>query len=116
VRDVKPFLDNWSARSRGGTLVNFERRDFLKRSGATALAWAGIGSSVATEALAADYPASPVRLIVPYPPGGAADVVGRIAAKHLAEKLGQSVFVDNRSGAGGPRAHTSPRRSPQRTF
>jgi tripartite-type tricarboxylate transporter receptor subunit TctC len=101
VRDVKPFLDNWSARSRGGTLVNFERRDFLKRSGATALAWAGIGSSVATEALAADYPASPVRLIVPYPPGGAADVVGRIAAKHLAEKLGQSVFVDNRSGAGG---------------
>lgn len=98
---MKPFLDNRIAQSGNGTLVDFERRNFLMCSGVTALAWAGIGSGAATEALAADYPASPVRLIVPYPAGGAADVVGRIAAKHLAEELGQSVFVDNRAGAGG---------------
>jgi tripartite-type tricarboxylate transporter receptor subunit TctC len=40
-------------------------------------------------------------MIVPYPSGGAADVVARIAAKHLGDQLGQQVFVDNRSGAGG---------------
>jgi len=40
-------------------------------------------------------------MIVPYPAGGAADVVGRIAAKHLSDQLGQQVYVDNRGGAGG---------------
>jgi len=74
-----------------------ERRDFLRRSVA-ALACAAVG---ATSARAADYPTGPVRMIVPYPAGGAADVVGRIAAKHLSDQLGQQVFVDNRSGAGG---------------
>src|SRR5262249_48497917 len=77
-----------------------QRRDFLRRS-AAALAWAGCGGVGAMPARAADYPAGPVRMIVPYPAGGAADVVGRIAAKHLSDQLGQQVFVDNRSGAGG---------------
>ena len=76
------------------------RRDFLKRSTA-ALAGASFGSIGATPSLAADYPASPVRMIVPYPAGGAADVVARITAKNLSDQLGQQVFVDNRSGAGG---------------
>src|ERR1700724_3211689 len=56
---------------------------------------------MATPARAADYPASPVRMIVPYSAGGAADVIGRMTAKHLADQLGQQVYVDNRSGAGG---------------
>ena len=77
------------------------RRDFLKRSTAAALAWPGLRAVGATPASAADYPASPVRMIVPYPAGGAADVVARIAAKHLSDQLGQQVFVDNRGGAGG---------------
>lgn len=72
------------------------RRDFLKRSGAAGLSWIG-----ATSALAQSYPTSPVRMIVPYPAGGAADVVARITAKYLADQLGQQVFVDNRGGAGG---------------
>ncbi len=76
------------------------RRRFLEQSAGT-LAWAGFGSVCAGRSLAADYPASPVRMIVPYPAGGAADVVGRIAAKYLGNQLGQQVFVDNRGGAGG---------------
>ena len=47
------------------------------------------------------YPERPVRLIVGFPPGGAADILGRIAAQQLTERLGQQVIVDNRGGAGG---------------
>jgi len=52
-------------------------------------------------AAADDYPNKPVRLIVPFPPGGSNDVVGRLIAKQLSEELGQQVYVDNRGGAGG---------------
>ena len=55
-----------------------------------------------TSALAqAAYPDRPVRMIVGFPPGGAADILGRIAAQRLTEGLGQQVVVDNRGGAGG---------------
>jgi tripartite-type tricarboxylate transporter receptor subunit TctC len=50
---------------------------------------------------AAEYPDHPVRLIIPFPPGGSNDVVGRLVAKQLSVKLGAQVFVDNRGGAGG---------------
>ena len=52
-------------------------------------------------ASAQTYPARPIRLIVPYPPGGAIDMVGRIVAQKLGERVGQTVVVDNRGGAGG---------------
>lgn len=52
-------------------------------------------------AFAEDYPNRPVRLIVPFPPGGSNDVVGRLVAMQLSTQLGQQVFVDNRGGAGG---------------
>src|SRR5437660_8582530 len=52
-------------------------------------------------AAADDYPAKPVRLIIPFPPGGSNDVVGRMIATQLSERLGKQVVVDNRSGAGG---------------
>jgi tripartite-type tricarboxylate transporter receptor subunit TctC len=52
-------------------------------------------------AFADDYPNRPVRLIVPFPPGGSNDVVGRLVAQQLSNQLGQQVFVDNRGGAGG---------------
>ena len=52
-------------------------------------------------ATADDYPSRTIRLIIPFPPGGSNDVVGRIVANQLGQKLGQQVFVDNRAGAGG---------------
>jgi tripartite-type tricarboxylate transporter receptor subunit TctC len=57
--------------------------------------------ALATPAAAQEYPTKPVRLIVPFPPGGSNDVVGRIVATQLGERLGKQVVVDNRSGAGG---------------
>src|SRR5688572_20248693 len=52
-------------------------------------------------AWAEDWPAKPVRFIVPYPPGGGTDVIARIVQSRLAEALGQSVVIENRGGAGG---------------
>ena len=49
----------------------------------------------------ADYPNKPLRLIVPFPPGGSTDIIGRIVALRLGEKIGQQIVVDNRGGAGG---------------
>ncbi|MFN0160473.1 MAG: Bug family tripartite tricarboxylate transporter substrate binding protein [Burkholderiales bacterium] len=52
-------------------------------------------------AAAQSYPGKPVRMIIPFPPGGATDILGRVLAQKLSEQLGQSVVIDNRPGAGG---------------
>lgn len=48
-----------------------------------------------------DYPNKAIRLIIPFPPGGSNDVVGRMIANKLSERLGKQIVVDNRAGAGG---------------
>jgi tripartite-type tricarboxylate transporter receptor subunit TctC len=59
-----------------------------------------IAPSVLSNAHAADYPVKPVRWVVPYPPGGTTDVLARIVAQWLTEKMGQQFIVENKPGAG----------------
>ena len=66
-----------------------------------AIAILAIAGCFASGASAQSYPSKPVRMVIPYPPGGATDVIGRILALKLSESLGQQVVVDNRAGAGG---------------
>jgi len=82
--------------NRGGALMKNPRALLPRTAG---LAFAVL--VLANPAAAQDYPTRPVRLIIPFPPGGSNDVVGRLIATHLGERLGKQVVVDNRSGAGG---------------
>ena len=58
-------------------------------------------AAVATGVAAQDYPTKPIRMLIPFPPGGGSDVAGRVVAAALSERLGRQVIVDNRPGAGG---------------
>ena len=62
---------------------------------------AALALAVPAPAAADDYPSKPIRLIVPFSPGGLNDVLGRLMATHLTDKLGKKVVVENRTGAGG---------------
>jgi tripartite-type tricarboxylate transporter receptor subunit TctC len=80
-------------------IVSPTRRRVLLGSAAVAAApLLGIGSRASAQA---DYPNRPVRVIVPYPPGGGADTVSRILFLKLGEAYGQQFVIDNRGGAGG---------------
>lgn len=70
------------------------RREFLMLAGASAVC-------ASSSASAAAYPARPVRLLVPYAPGGPTDILARLAAQKLSEQLGRPFYVENVGGAGG---------------
>ncbi len=62
---------------------------------------AGFAVAPLTQAAAQDYPTHSITLIVPYPPGGGVDLIGRLVGQRLSAALGQQVVVENRGGAGG---------------
>lgn len=61
----------------------------------------GLTFAASVHVAAADFPDHTIRLIVPFPPGGATDIVSRVIAKQASEKLGQQIIVENKTGAGG---------------
>ena len=63
--------------------------------------WAVIGLALGTSVFAQAYPSKPVKMLVPFAPGGAVDIVGRVMAQALSSSTGQSFIVDNRAGGGG---------------
>ena len=67
-------------------------------AGAAALMFSPFASVAQAQS---DYPNKPIRLIIPFPPGGSNDVVGRMVANKLGERLGKQLLIDNRAGAGG---------------
>lgn len=76
--------------------MNFSRRKALMT--ATGLATAGLWS---TAAQAQAWPGRPIKLVVPYPPGGLIDNMARLVSPRLAQELGQPIVIENRPGAGG---------------
>ncbi len=60
-----------------------------------------LGAGLIGQALAQAYPHKPIRLIVPFPPGGGNDVIGRAVGQELSERLGQPVVIENRAGGNG---------------
>jgi tripartite-type tricarboxylate transporter receptor subunit TctC len=75
-------------------MFTLRRREFITLFG-------GVAMLPAAASAAEPFPARPIRLIVPYPPGGGTDIVGRVLGDKLHESLGQPVVIDNRGGAGG---------------
>lgn len=71
------------------------------RSAALIFLTAATLGAVSSASPAADYPARPIRFVVPFAPGGTSDIIGRILSARMQESLGQSLVVDNRGGAGG---------------
>jgi tripartite-type tricarboxylate transporter receptor subunit TctC len=83
--------------------ANNKEESQMKYKVKTLSAMALIGAVALYSGLAAaqTYPSKPVRLIIPFPPGGSNDIVGRFIANKLTERLGKQVVADNRGGAGG---------------
>ena len=73
----------------------------MKRRILSQLLLATLALSAAPLALAQAYPARPVKVIIPFPPGGTLDAVGRMLAQRLSDQLGQPFVVENRAGGNG---------------
>ncbi|WP_421990506.1 Bug family tripartite tricarboxylate transporter substrate binding protein [Roseococcus sp.] len=73
--------------------MSYRRRQMLPLAGSAILAAPAIAQSA--------WPSRPIRMVIPYPPGGASDIIARMLAPHMSELLGQTLVVENRPGANG---------------
>lgn len=73
----------------------------LRRTFLLLLCSVGILTAFAVAVSAADYPTRVIRIVVPYPPGGSADLIGRMVAEKMSKSIGQPVIVENKGGATG---------------
>jgi tripartite-type tricarboxylate transporter receptor subunit TctC len=90
----------WIHPVRGWTLAHTQLREITMRCTAFLLVAAGIWAA-AGPACASEFPASPVRVVLGYPAGSSADIIIRLLAAGMGERLGQPLVVENRPGAGG---------------
>jgi tripartite-type tricarboxylate transporter receptor subunit TctC len=72
----------------------------------------GIAFALVSSVEAQTFPSKPLRIIVPFPPGGAADVTARVLGEHMARGLGQSILIENRPGAGAVIGYEAGARAP----
>jgi tripartite-type tricarboxylate transporter receptor subunit TctC len=79
------------------------RKTFLLAASLVALAAAFAGAARAQTA--EGYPSRPIKIVVPFPPGGASDIIARVVGQALSEQMGQPTIIDNKSGANGNIAH-----------
>lgn len=87
--------------------MNMRRRTVLASAGASLLAAPALGPALGQE----NYPVKPLKMVVPYPPGGGTDGLGRITAERLSEKLGQPIIIQNIGGASSTTGSETVRRS-----
>src|SRR5438477_8217833 len=97
-RLLSPFVLSTPSEPSGRSTGDYmNRKHFIRYAAAAALLGVGLG----TGAMAQPWPAKPITMIIPFPPGGTLDVVGRLLAQKLGQQLGQTVIVDNRPGGAG---------------
>lgn len=92
------------------TTPQASRRTAIALGCAALSAFAALSTPLAQAA--GDYPNKPIKMVVPYPPGGPTDIVARVVAQKLSERLGQSIIIDNRPGAGANLGAEAVARSP----
>jgi tripartite-type tricarboxylate transporter receptor subunit TctC len=92
---ASPRSERAEAHRSGRDIMEVRRRRFLSIAGAI------IGAAVAPTASAQGYPDRPVRVIVPYAPGGPTDITGRLISLKLSERLGRQFYIENVPGVGG---------------
>jgi hypothetical protein len=86
----------------GYEAVQAARESQMRRQAFSVLLYAAVASSLAPGGVAAQaYPTRPVTLVIPFPPGGGNDALGRMVADKMSKSIGQQIVVDNRGGAGG---------------
>jgi hypothetical protein len=100
ARDCLPFILTQAPQSAGETQQGGKSMPQISRIAALALL--GLSAVLSSAPSAAQtLPAKPLRFVVPFGPGGSGDTIARLIGKHLSERVGQPVVVENRMGAGG---------------